>query len=84
MSKMSDINIELEDLGYSLVYEAESQADEMMKKYSHEYVTRYLCDNFHMSENTAIMVIAGRKTRDCSTGLLDIDDGFAYFQEDYD
>ena len=74
MSKMSDVNIELTELGYAIVYEAENQADELMKKFSHQYVIKYLSDTFHISADTAIMIIGGRKTRHCSNTLLDLDE----------
>ena len=75
MSKMSDISIDLEELGYDKLFEIEEMINKMeLTVKNQDRLLSKLYKQYMITTNTGLMIISGARDHKCSKAMRHLDD----------
>ena len=75
MSKMSDVYIDLEEIGYDKLFEIETIINKMeLTAKNQDRLLSKLYKQYKITTNAGLMIIAGAKDHKCSKAVRHLDD----------
>ena len=75
MSRMSDVYINLEELGYDKLFEIETMINKMeMTAKNQDRLLSKLYKTYGITTNTGLMIIGGAKDHKCSKAVIGYDE----------